>query len=179
LGLHFKHKIISISDIESLQKENLTLDQKKLNDFAQKIITLKNKIENEINSINNLYEKTLNDLTQSFSKKHEELIKQENEIKEKLQIEVTKVKEQLENFLSQCNAEIKKNEKITQGIKKFEKNEKNMIKTLSYIYKINKSQKEMKKLIQNLMKSVKFAYQEENSNIKYDEFFFNGNSNTK
>jgi hypothetical protein len=73
--------------------------------------------------------------------------------------------------LSQCNTEIKKNEKITQGIKKLEKN---VIKTLSYISKINKSQKEMEKLMQNYMKSIKFVYQEENSSIKYDEFPFNG-----
>ena len=119
-----------------------------------------------------MYDKTLNDLTQSFLKKHEELIKQENELKEKLQNEVTKVKEQLENFLSQCNAQIKKNEKIDQGIKKLENNEKNVIKTLSYVSKVNKSQKEMKKLMQNFMKSIKFSFQEENSSIKYDEFFF-------
>ena len=174
LGLHSNHKIIPLNDIESLQKENCTLDTKELNVSAQKIITLKNKIENEINSINNLYDKTLNDLTQSFVKKHEELIKKENELKEKLQNEVTKVKEQLENFLSQCNAQIKNNEKINQGIKKLENNEKNVIKTLSYVSKVNKSQKEMKKLKQNFMKSIKFVYQEENSSIKYDEFLFNG-----
>ena len=28
--------------------------------------------------------------------------------------------------------------------------------------------------MQNYMKSIKFVYQEENSNIKYDEFYFNG-----
>jgi len=32
----------------------------------------------------------------------------------------------------------------------------------------------MKKLMQNFMKSIKFSFQEENSSIKYDEFFFNG-----
>ena len=33
MGLHSNHKIIPLNDIESLQKENCTLDTKELNDF--------------------------------------------------------------------------------------------------------------------------------------------------
>ena len=91
-------------------------------------------------------------MVKSFQKKHEELIKQENDLKEKLQNEVTKVKEKLEYFLSQCNTEIRIKEKIEKGIKNLEKNEKNLIKTLTYISKINKMQKEMNKIFQQLMK---------------------------
>ena len=87
---------------------------------------------------------------------------------------VTKIKENLENNLSKCNWEIKKKERIEKGIKNFEKNEKNIIKTLTYISKINKMQKEMKNIIQQLMKSIKFSFQEEQESIKYDEYFFNG-----
>ena len=80
--------------------------------------------------MNNLYEKAIDELTKSFQKKHEELLKQENDIKEKLQNEVTKTKEKLEYFWSRTNNEIKLNEKINQGIKKFKKEEKNMRKIL-------------------------------------------------
>ena len=140
--------------------------------MIEKIIIIKNKIEKEINNINNLYEKTINDLTNSFLQKHEILIKEENNIKEKLQIEVTKTKEKLENYLSQTNNQIKINEKIQQGIKKLDKEEKNIIKNLTYISKINKNKKEMKILSNELMKSIKFNYEE--NNIKYEEYYFNG-----
>ena len=105
-------------------------------------------------------------------KKHEILLKEENNIKEKLQNEVTKTKEQLENIWSQLNNEIKLNERINQGLKKFENEDKNINKILSYISKINK--KELNTLLQKQMKSIKFSYEEEKSNIIYEEFYFNG-----
>ena len=129
---------------------------------------LKNKIEKEINDINNLYDKTINDITNSFLEKHEKLLKEENDIKEKLQIEITKTKEKLENFLSQ-----------TRGIKNLEKEEKNMVKHLNYISKINKNLKQMKILSNELMKSLKFYYDKNESNNKYEEFYFNGFPNPK
>jgi len=113
-------------------------------------------------------------VTKSYELKHEKLIKEENEIKQKLQTEVTKVKEQLERGLSQSNELIKINEKINKGIKILEKEEKNMIKTLSYVSKINKSQKQIKILFQELMKNLKLTFDEKESNIKYEEYYFNG-----
>ena len=158
-------KKVNIS-IESASKEYI--------DFSQKIIDLKNKIENEINTINELYEKTINDLTKSFQIKHENLLKEENEIKEKLQNEVTKVKEKLELYWSKSNEQIKMSERIKQGLNKLKNEDKNINKTLSYISKINKNQKESLHLLQEPIKNIKFSYQEENSNLKYDEYYFNG-----
>jgi len=167
---------LEISNEESLQKENITLDYsaKEFNDLIQKINNLKEKIENEIDKINNLYEKTVDELAKSFQIKHEKLIKEETEKKEKLQNEVTKVKENLENFLSQTNNQIKLNEKICQGIKKIENEEKNMFKTLSYITKINKNKKSMNKLSEEIIKSINFLYEEHKNNIKYEENYING-----
>ena len=99
---------------------------------------------------------------------------EENNLKEKLQNEVTKVKEQLENFLSKTNNIIKINEKINKGIKSLEKEEKNMTKQLSYISKINKNQKEIKMLLSQLMRTLKISFNEEESNIKYEDYYFNG-----
>ena len=90
---------------------------------------------------------------------------------------MTKVKEKLEYFLSDSNNQIKMSEKIQKGIKVLEKEkqeEKNNIKILSYITKINKTQKNMKNLFQQLMRNIKISFQEENSTIKYDEYYFNG-----
>ena len=139
----------------------------------ENIVNIKTKIENEINNINNIYEKTKDELTKSFLNKHEKLIKEENDMKEQLDNEVTKVKEQLENYLSELNNEIKLNERINKGIKKLEKDENNMFRTLSYISKINKNKKEMVKLSQKNINSLKFCFKEEESKIIYEKFIFN------
>ena len=49
---------------------------------------------------------------------------------------------------------------------------KKIIQNLIYISRINKNKKEMKSLINQLMKSIKFNYEE--NNIKYKDFYFNG-----
>ena len=49
-----------------------------------------------------------------------------------------------------------------------------MYKTLSYISKINKNKKAMNKLSKEMMKNLKFYFIEEESNIKYEEYYFNG-----
>ena len=151
----------------------IDLTEKQINEIYKEITSLKNKIEDEIKKINNLFEKTNDELTKIFQSKHEILLKQEKDLKEGLQNEVTKFKEKLEYSWSSINNEIKICEKISKGIKKLEKEEKNIIKTLSFISIINKNQKEMEKLLSQIMKNVKFFYEEEKNIIKY-EYCFNG-----
>ena len=174
--MHGNHKLIKISDIESFEKENITIEskEKEINVIAEKIIELKTRIEKEIIQINEGYEKSMDELTKSYLQKHEQLIKEENDLKEKLQNEVTKTKEQLEYYLSQANNEVKIYEKLSKGIKKIQNEEKKMIKNLSYISKINKTKKNMNKLIQQLIKSIKFIYEEEKNIMKYEEYYING-----
>ena len=135
---------------------------------------MKEKIEKEINEINVSYDKIFKEVTQSYEKKHEKLTKEEYVLKEDLQNEVTKAKEKLENYLSELSSIIRINEKILKGIKLLEKEEKNMIKTLSYVSKINKNKKEMNELFAILMKNIKISFEEENNKIKYDNYYFNG-----
>ena len=66
------------------------------------------------------------------------------------------------------------NEKINKGIKKMENEEKNIIKIISYISKINKNKKNINKILVELMRNIKFKYEEEKNNIKYEEYYFNG-----
>ena len=102
-NLHTGHKVIEITDDESLKKENITIDESK-GDFDkafEKVNSLKDSIENEIDKINKLYDKIYSEVTKSFEIKHEKLIKQENEIKEELQNKVTQTKEKWENFLTE------------------------------------------------------------------------------
>ena len=135
-------------------------------------IALKNQIEKEMKKIDELYNKVIEDLTKSYKIKHEKLTKEENDLKEKLQTEVTKIKENLECFWSSSNDQIKITEKLNKGIKKMENEEKNLIKNLAYISKMNKNIKEMKILNQQTKKSIKFYYQEDKNNIQFDEYFF-------
>ena len=128
-----------------------------------------------MNEIDQTYDKVNNEIIKSYEKKHEELLKQENDLKENLQNEVTKVKEKLEIFLSELNRLIKINEKINKGIKMLEKEkEKNMIKNLSYISKINKNKKEMKTIVGELLKNLKISFKEEKNTIEFKEYYFNG-----
>ena len=110
-NLHQGHKVLEITDEELLKKENLTLEMttKEFDDISQKVISIKEKIEKEINEIDKLYDKVNKEMTKSFEVKHEKLIKEENDLREKLQNEVTKIKEKLENFLSESNKLIRIN----------------------------------------------------------------------
>ena len=175
-NLHSGHKLIEIYDEDLLKKENITIESsiKDFNENIKKIDTLKESIEKEITEIDKLYDKVNNELIKSFELKHEKLIKQENDLREKLQNEVTKIKEKLEKFLSESNRIIKSNEKIKKGIKTIEKEEKNILKNLSYVSKINKNKKEMRLLDGQLMKNAKISFQEEQINIKFEEYYFNG-----
>jgi len=176
-NLHQGHKLIEICDEELLKKENITLDSsiKQFDEIALKLEKLKNLIEKEINEIDLAYDNVNKKLTKSFELKHEKLIKEENDLREELQNEVTKIKEKLENFLSESNQVIKINEKINKGIKTLKKDEeKNLIKTLSYVSKINKNQKQINTLLAENMKNIKISFNEEQTKIKYEEYYFNG-----
>ena len=91
-----------------------------------------------------------------------------------MKIEVTKVKEKLEKLLSLSNEILKNIKIINKGIKLLEKEDKNIIKILSYVSKMNKNQKEMKKLFEQIMKSIRISFNEKECNIKYEEYIFNG-----
>jgi len=54
LNLHKGHKVIPITDEETIKKENLDINNstKELEENTQKITNLKDKIENEIKEIN-------------------------------------------------------------------------------------------------------------------------------
>ena len=168
-----------IYDEELLKKENITIENstKEFNNYLEKISNLKNKVENEILKLDELYEKTNKEMTKSFEEKHLNLTKEENEMREKLQNEVTKAKEKLEINFSNLNTLIRNCEKINKGIKILEKEEKQMIRILSYVSKINKNKKEMKNLFKEKMKNLSIKYDEKEQKIIYNEYYFNGFQN--
>ena len=177
MDLHKGHKVIPIEDEEFLKKENISINNyiKEFDSGAKKVSNLKEKIENEIHNINTSFDKVEKETSKFFESKHEQLLKEEKEIKDKLQTEVTKIKSKLEEYLSLSNTIIKQYVKINKGLKIIENNEKkdlNMIKLLTYVSKLNKNQKEMKKFSEILMKSLKLDFIKDN--IQYQEYFFNG-----
>ena len=95
-------------------------------------------------------------------------------MKEKLDNEVTKVKEQLENYMSQCSKIIKLNERIKKGLEKMKKdNENNMRKTLTYVSKMNKNQRETTSLFSQSLSSLNLNFDKEKCDIKFDKYSFN------
>ena len=77
--------------------------------------------------------------------------------------------------MTESNSLIRVSEKINKGIKSLEKDENNnMIRILSYIAKINDSKNESNSLLITLMKNLEMGFQEEQTNVKYEEYFFNG-----
>ena len=113
---------------------------------------MKEKVEQEIVNINNSYDTVFNNVSKSYELKHEKLYQEEKDLIETLQNEVTKIKEKLEITLSECNYLIWFIEKLDKGIKKLENNnnEENKIKKMSYISEMNKNQKKMNILINQL-----------------------------
>ena len=180
MNLHQNHKILRITDEEALKKENLTVDfsTKEFDDDIQNLDILKNAIEKEMIAIDKEYERLDEETTKSYNLKREKLNKDEEELKDRLKNEVTKIKENMEKSLSKVNNLLKTCEKIKKGINSFEKEEKVMIQTLSYISCINKNQIEMNLLINSKIKNLKINFNEEKSIIEYDEYYFNGKENT-
>ena len=178
LNLHNGHKVIPISDEETLKKENININDyiKEFDESAKNVFNIKEKIENEIKKINESYEKINKETIKSFELKHEQLIKEEKEIKDKLDNEVTKIKEKLEEYLSLSNTLIRNYEKINKGIKILNKDEQNqdikLLRNLTYISKLNKNKDEMGKISKILMKNLKLDFVD--NNIKYEEYYFNG-----
>ena len=180
MGLHKNHKILKINDEEALKKENLTVDYnaKEFDDNMLKLDKLKNTIESEMLAIDKEYDRVNDETTKSYELKREKLKKEEEDLKDKLKNEVTKIRSNLENILSNINNLFSKCENIKKGIKSFEKDEKTMIQTLTYISNINKNQIEMKSLINSEIKNLKINFNEKKSIIEYDEYYFNGKENT-
>ena len=165
-----------IDDIEELKKENITIEDsnKEFDDNIKKFNNLKDTIDYEMKEIDKEYDKICEEITKSYGIKRERLKNEENDLKDELKNNVTKIKEKLEITASEINNLLRISNKLVKGIKSLEKEEKIMIKMLSYISQINKTQKEMNKIFNQMMKNLKISYFEEKNKIKFEEYYFNG-----
>ena len=135
---------------------------------------LKDKIEKEIEEINKCYDIVDERVKKKFEEEHNKLYKEENNLREKFQTEITKKKEYLQNYLSETDELIGNYNKINKGIKILEKEEKNIIKILSYVSNINKNIKKMDQLINEFITNLKITFEEEQRKIIYKDYIFNG-----
>ena len=174
--MHEGHKLFEVNDEESLKKENITIEASSndFNEIIEKLKNLKDKIEKEIINLDESYDKVFNEVGKSYEKKHEKLILEEQNLKDQLQNEVTKIKEKLEEHLSESNKLIKDNERIQKGIKTIKKDEENIIRILTYVSKINKNKKNLNLFFSEFMENLKINFQEEENNIIYTQYYFNG-----
>ena len=160
-----------------MKKENITIDSfiNSFNETLIKVQKLKDKLELEMTKINGQYDTVMKQITKSFETKHEKLYIEENKLKEELQIEITKIKEKLEIFTTKSNEILRISNQINKGIDKLKKSEdKNILKIISYISKINKSQKQMNNLFKELIKNSNISFLENENKIKYENYYFNG-----
>ena len=125
-------------------------------------------------AIDKEYERVNDETTKSYKLKREKLNKEEEDLKDNLKNEVTKIKENFENILSKVNNLSKSCEKIKKGMKSFEKEEKYILRALSYISNINKNQIEMYSLINLKIENLKITFNEDENIIEFDKYYFNG-----
>ena len=123
--------------------------------------------------IDETYDKVDKETTKSFEEKREFLNLEEENLKDKLKNEVTKIKEKLEVNMGLIKELLRKCEQIQKGIKNLQKEEKNMIKTLSYISKVNQNQRKIDNLMNSPMKNMNIAFNKDKCIIEYKEYFFN------
>ena len=105
----------------------------------------------------------------------EELLKEENNLIDKLNNEITKVKENLYNNFSKIADEIKTNERINKYMKMMGQKEKNIFKKLTIISNMEKNIKEMKKINNDKIKSIKIKFIENNNDLEINEYYINDN----
>ncbi len=123
--------------------------------------------------IDETYDKVDKETTKSFEEKRELLNLEEESLKDKLKNEVTKIKDKFEENMSLIKELLRKCEQIQKGIKNLQKEEKNMIKTLSYISKVNQNQRKIDNLMNSPMKNMNIAFNKDKCIIEYKEYYFN------
>ena len=123
--------------------------------------------------IDETYDKVDKETTKSFEEKRELLNLEEENLKDKLKNEVTKIKDKFEENMSLIKELLRKCEQIQKGIKNLQKEEKNMIKTLSYISKVNQNQRKIDNLMNSPMKNMNITFNKDKCIIEYKEYYFN------
>jgi hypothetical protein len=147
-------------DIEELKRKNLSIEflTKELDNKIEESSNIKNLILTEKEKLFVSLDDVINEIKEFFTK----MI---NELKTK----VNQVNEKLEYYLKKYNDEIELSKKISEEAKKYNYEEKNNFKLISYIYKLDKTYEKMNNLMSEQIYSLKYSFDINNKEIIYEE----------
>jgi hypothetical protein len=118
----------------------------------------KNLIQQEKNNINI----SVKDVIKQIEKFYKEMI-------EKLTTKVNEIENKLNYFFEKYNNEIELSKKISEEAKKYNSEEKNNLKLISYIYKLYRTCENMNNLMSEQLYSLKYSFDINNKEIIYEE----------
>ena len=126
------------------------------------------KIEESTNILN-LIQKEKDQINNSLNNVIEEINLFFNKMKNELETQVKKVNDKLKLFVKRYNNEIELSKKISEEAKQYNYQEKNNLKLLSYISKLDKTCENMDNLMSEQIYSLKYTFDINNKEIIYEE----------
>ena len=143
-----------------LTRENISIEFliKKLEDKTKESNNIKDLIQQEKNKLSTSLEDVKNEIKIFFTKMINELEKKVNDMDEKLDF-----------YLKKYSQEINLSEKIIEEAKQYKYEENNKLKLLSYISKLDKTCENMNNLMSEQIYSLKYTFDINNKEIKYEE----------
>jgi len=136
-----------------------------LDDKIQESTNIKNLIEEEKNKQDNSLKDVINQIELFYKKMINELESKVNQLNDKF-----------EHYLKKYNSQIELSKKINEEAKNYNYQEKNNLKLLSYISKLNKTCESMNNLMSEQIYSLKFTFDINNKEIIYEEPKINSNN---
>jgi hypothetical protein len=129
-----------------------------LDDKIEESTNIKNLIQKEKDKLCFSLNDVINEIEMFFKKMINELESKVNKVNDKLQF-----------YLKKYNNEIELSKKISEEAKKYNSEEKNNLKLISYIYKLNKTCENMNNLMSEQLYSLKYSFDINNKEIIYEE----------
>jgi hypothetical protein len=129
-----------------------------LDDKIEESTNIKNLIQKEKEKLSFSLNDVINEIEIFFKKMINEL-----------EAKVNKVNDKLKFYLKKYNNEIELSKKISEEAKKYNSEEKNNLKLISYIYKLDKTCENMNNLMSEQLYSLKYTFDINNKEIIYEE----------
>ena len=129
-----------------------------MDDKIEESTNIKNLIQKEKDKLCFSLNDVINEIEMFFKKMINELESKVNKVNDKLQF-----------YLKKYNNEIELSKKISEEAKKYNSEEKNNLKLISYIYKLEKTCENMNNLMSEQLYSLKYSFDINNKEIIYEE----------
>ena len=123
----------------------------------------------ESTNIKNIIQQEKEKNDDSFKNVIEQIEKFYKKMIEELTSKVNEVNNKLNYYFEKYNNEIELSKKISEEAKKYNFEEKNNLKLISYIYKLNKTCENIKNLMSEQLYSLKYSFDINNKEIIYEE----------